>query len=395
MLDFIVVLIVLIIFNHILLGILSKKYSFFEKSLMQKLFWYHLFFFVIYTVYALYNPSDSKQYYTVAQQIEDLWPTLFEPGTKFISFFAYPFVQLGLSYLSMMLLFSWFGYVGFVYTYLFFRENITINVTIFKKYNLLTILLFLPNMHFWTVSLGKGSLIFMGLMLFTQSVRFPQKRIVTLLIGGFFVYMVRPHVMLFMLVGVMIGLLTGKGKLSLSIKILVLLVSVVFLYQASNSILAVAKLENSQNVVSDFEQFSEKRSIGLSESAGSGVDMNSYPLPLKFFTFWFRPLFVDSPGSLGFFSSLENLFYLYLFLKICNRRFILFLKKSPYMVKMSAIVFVLTSFAMTFVMSNLGIIMRQKSMVMYFGFFVIYYFLANEKWLKSHRINTISSNKIQ
>lgn len=31
-------------------------------------------------------------------------------------------------------------------------------------------------------------------------------------------------------------------------------------------------------------------------------------------------------------------------------------------------------------MSNLGIIMRQKSMVMYFGFFVIYYFLALEKW---------------
>jgi hypothetical protein len=52
------------------------------------------------------------------------------------------------------------------------------------------------------------------------------------------------------------------------------------------------------------------------------------------------------------------------------------------MVKVSAITFLLSSFAMTFVMSNLGIIMRQKTMVMYFGFFVIYYFLAQEKWQK-------------
>lgn len=64
------------------------------------------------------------------------------------------------------------------------------------------------------------------------------------------------------------------------------------------------------------------------------------------------------------------------------------------MVKMSAIVFLLSSFALTFVMSNLGIIMRQKSMVMYFGFFVIYYFLAQEKWQQikkdKQRINSMS-----
>ena len=64
------------------------------------------------------------------------------------------------------------------------------------------------------------------------------------------------------------------------------------------------------------------------------------------------------------------------------------------MVKMSAIDFLLSSFALTFVMSNLGIIMRQKSMVMYFGFFVIYYFLAQEKWQQiqknKQRMNSMS-----
>ena len=49
----------------------------------------------------------------------------------------------------------------------------------------------------------------------------------------------------------------------------------------------------------------------------------------------------------------------------------------------------LSSYALTFVMGNLGIMMRQKSMVMYFGFFVIYYFLAQEKY------NIIMKNKRQ
>ena len=53
---------------------------------------------------------------------------------------------------------------------------------------------------------------------------------------------------------------------------------------------------------------------------------------------------------------------------------------------MSLTAFLLASFAMSFVMSNLGIIMRQKSMVMYFLFFVIYYFLAQEKYDKMMKI---------
>lgn len=124
--------------------------------------------------------------------------------------------------------------------------------------------------------------------------------------------------------------------------------------------------------------------------------MSNYPMPVKLFTLWFRPLFVDSPGMIGQFSSLENFIYLLLFLKIINKRFLGFIKKAPYMVKMSAIIFLLSSIALTFIMSNLGIMMRQKSMVMYFGFFVIYYFLAMEQWKiqkanENRRAQTISS----
>jgi len=283
------------------------------------------------------------------------------------------------------LLFSWFGYIGFVYAYLFFRENIPVNVTVFKKYDLLTLLLFLPNMHFWTASLGKGSLIFMGLMLFAFAIKRPRKRLLTLLIGGYFVYMIRPAVMLFVLGGVMIGLLTGREKLGIGTRIIVVLASIAFLYSASSTILGSVDIDqNSENVVEDFQDYANAQSDRL-ETSKSGVAMQSYSLPFKLFTFWFRPLFVDSPGILGLFSSAENLVYLLLFYNIFNRRFIAFIIKAPYMVKMSAITFLVASYAMTFVMSNLGIIMRQKTMVMYFGFFVVYYFLAEEKFYKEQQ----------
>jgi len=60
-------------------------------------------------------------------------------------------------------------------------------------------------------------------------------------------------------------------------------------------------------------------------------------------------------------------------------------------------IFILTSFAMTFIMSNLGIMIRQKTMIMYFMFFVIYYFLAyeksNEVKLKLEKLSISASQK--
>lgn len=165
---------------------------------------------------------------------------------------------------------------------------------------------------------------------------------------------------------------------------LVLIASVGFLAAASNSILAVAKIEDTENVVDDFEDFSETTAAKLESSADSGVSMSNYPLPLKLFTFWFRPLFIDSPGVLGLFSSAENLIYLLLFAKICNRRFLRFIVKAPYMVKMSAIVFIVL-ICTNFCYVEFGNYNETKISGDVFWIFVIYYFLAQEKWQKMQR----------
>lgn len=378
MIGALVLLILLFLVNQAILNAFEKKHGFFSKKLMNTLFWYHLLFFAVYYTYAYFNPSDSKKYFDRAQWWGN-WFDYFGTSTTFIDFLSWPFINvLGFNYEMMMLLFAWFGYLGFLFAYLFFRQNIPVKVKVFKM-DFLTLLLFLPNMHFWTSSLGKGAPIFLGLMIFAYAIKDPKSRWLLLTLGSILVYFIRPHVFLFVAVGTVLGFLTGKEKISMGRKIMIVTVMVGGLILAQDTILGMAGLESSEDLITDFESFSDTRAEELSKS-GSGVDMASYPLPLKLFTFWFRPLFFDAPGVLGLIVSAENLLYLLLFFKILKKDFIRFIRKSPVSVKMSLTVFLLSSLAMTFVMSNLGIIMRQKSMVMYFLFFVIFYYLAQKKY---------------
>jgi hypothetical protein len=380
--DFVILFLFLLFVNAIFLNKITAYYPILSRRLLSNLFYYHLIFFGIYYATTIFSRSDSIMYYIKASEIGSYFDIFSETGTSFIDNFAAIFVQFGLSYESLMLLFSYFGYIGFVFAYLFFRENIPINVTVFKKYDLLQLLLFLPNMHFWTASLGKGSLIFMGLMIFAFSIKKPGQRILFLIVGAFFVYMIRPPVMIFVLAGFVIGLLTGREKLSVPFRITLVIASLLFLFYTQESIFAVLGLDSgSDSILNDFTDYANTQSDRL-ETSNSGVAMQSYSLPFKLFTFWFRPLFVDSPSILGLFSSAENLIYLLLFYKLIDKRFISFIRKAPYMVKMSAITFFSASYSMTFILTNLGIIMRQKTMVMYFGLFVVYYFLAEVKYNK-------------
>ncbi len=360
---------------------------------MNILFLYHIFFGGVYFTYALFNPSDSRRYFKVPALENKQWLEYFGTSTTFIDFMSWPFINLfGFSYEMMMVLFTWLGYLGFVYAYMFFRENISIKVRVFNNFDLLILTLFLPNMHFWTASLGKGAPIFMGLMMFAYAIKKPKRRLVTLILGSAMIYFIRPHVFLFVAAGTILGYMTGKEKISFGQKLLIYVGMIGGLILVQDQILGMAGLEDSENLVSDFENFSEDRSAGLS-SSGSGVAISDYPLPLKLFTFWFRPLFFDAPGVLGLIVSVENLIYLLLFTKIIKKDFFTFLKKSPIAVKMSLVVFFLSSFALTFVMSNLGIIMRQKSMVMYFLFFVIYYYLAQKKYDRIMRLRRLRKLK--
>ena len=380
--------------NEIIYGFFKKRHKFFDSKKMNLLFIYHLFFYGVYSWYAYNNPSDSKGYYThITTHVGDWWD-LFGTDTMFIDFAAYPFHLMGFNYDMIMLVFAWLGYLGFVFAYLFFREKIPLKIQIFRRLDLLNLILFFPNMHFWTASLGKGSLIFFGLMMFTYAIINPKKRLLLLVLSSVIIFQIRPHVFFFVAVGAILGYMSGREKVSFATKLLVFVAMLTTLFLLQDKILGVMNLQNSDNIIEDFQAASEERAENLSD-AGSGVNMASYPLPFKLFTFWFRPLFIDAPNFLGLIISVENLIYLLLFIRIVRKDFIKFLRRSPAIVKMSFVIFFMTSFAMTFVMSNLGIIMRQKSMVMYYLFFVIYYYLAEKKYTRIIKARKMRARRIK
>lgn len=361
---------------------------------MKNLYWFHMLFALIYYIYTLDGRSDAYNYYERPQYKYEMWFHAYEAGTAFIDFVGYPFINyFFFSFEMMMVLFAWMGYLGFVYFYVVFKENVKFKHK-FYGYDLITLFIFLPNMHFWTGSYGKGSIIFWGLGLAIYGLSQLKTRKTALIFGLLIVYHVRPHVFLFMAVAIMVGLFTGKQKVPAYQKFLVFAGSAVALILMFDQIVAFAGLD-SENLVESFDQFSSHRSSELAK-AGSGVDISNYPMVFKLFTFWYRPLFVDSPGPVGLIVSFENVFYLLLTAKLFSGGFFKFLKKASALVKTNLVVFLATSIALSTTLSNMGIIVRQKSMVMYFLLFVIIAFMDYKKeQVFNRRRLAIESKKAQ
>ena len=236
-------------------------------------------------------------------------------------------------------------------------------------------------MHFWTASLGKGAYIFAGLAFLTYGLSWPGKRIFHMVLGAFICYMIRPHILFAVLIGMGVGFILGREKVPAYQKYLAVLAGIGLSIYVYEDLLVFLGFDPN-NVVASFEEETALNAQRL-QAAGSAVDMTSYSLPMKLFTFWFRPLFVDSPNAIGLVVSAENALYIYMFSRILKKDFIKYIRIAPAMVKMAGVVFISISISMTFVMSNLGIIIRQKSQIMYFMLFVIVAFMD---WEKTNRI---------
>jgi hypothetical protein len=200
-------------------------------------------------------------------------------------------------------------------------------------------------MHYWTASLGKGSIIFLGIAMAVYGLSRLDSRKLALIFGLVIVYHVRPHVFLFMAIGILVGIFTGKQKIAVYQKVLVFAGSAVALILLYDTILAFVGLDQ-ENLFDSFTEFADTRAFELAK-ANSGIDTSNYPLIFKLLTFWFRPLFFDAPSFIGIVVSFENLLYLFLTLKLIDRKFLAFIKSAPALVKTSAVTFLASSFALS------------------------------------------------
>lgn len=180
------------------------------------------------------------------------------------------------------------------------------------------------------------------------------------------IFMVRPHILFAILLSIMLALIVSGKKLKTYIKFLVFAAASVVFFFISDDVAEFTSVEDFN--VLDSEMLSS-RAAELGKS-GSGVNIQNYSLPMKMFTFWFRPLFIDGQGLMGIVVSFENLIYLIMFYIILRYGVTNFKKWNGWFV-IGFFVFLFASVALAQVTGNLGIAIRQKAQIMPF-FFIIY-----------------------
>ncbi|MEO8772419.1 MAG: hypothetical protein ABI402_20130 [Ferruginibacter sp.] len=344
---------------------LSNRFNILSENYLWLLFAVHVIMSIAYAVYAAQTASDSVGYFTRSKAAPE-WFDLFGIGTTFIQFLAWPFSNLfNLSYYSCMIIFSFFGYIAILIFYITARENIKLP-PVWQRFTLLEIVFLLPNLHFWSCSLGKGSTILLGLALFAYGLSRFSRRIIPIIIGGFIVFMVRPHILFTAIMAVMLGVVLTSSGIKTYLRWIIFLVAGIIFYYISDT---VFKFTDTESIDILSSTTLSHRATELSKST-SGIDIQNYNLFMKMFTFWFRPLFFDGQGGLGILVSFENLVYIYMFF-IVIKKGILYWRDWNGWFRICLFFFLFASFALAQVTGNLGIAMRQKAQLMPF-FFIIF-----------------------
>jgi len=360
-----------------------------EKKWLTRLFFYHFFIAMVFHFYVSANGGDAIKYWNLPKNgsFDDvLFLVVNQRASSFMYFFNFlpsNILQLGMFTGNMM--YALLGYLGFIYLYKIFNEIFKDSSNIYSikifKVPIFPLLLFLPNLHFWSSGIGKDSILFFCIIVFIYSLFNVRKRVGLLVLSLILSLLVRPHITLFLLITFCIGYLID-GRLKLYQKIVVALLLTIGFASMFGYVVQFIQLESLE--ISSVEEFARTRASNLSkERIGSGVDISRYPFPFKVFTFLYRPLFFDINGVFAILSSFENLILLlFSWTILINKPFQAF-KKGNFILKGMVIFFLTGTITFSLVLGNLGIMLRQKNMfipcLLIFGTWVLYHKKAKKQ----------------
>ena len=331
-----------------------------NKKMLTKLWWYHLVFVIFWGIYFGYT-GDAFGYWLHTQQMSqaDFIDSLFSgQGTEFMNALNYiPANLMRMGFFANTLLYGLLGFIAFTFLYRICIQTIPYNSK-FYKYRLFPLLLFLPNLHFWSSGVGKDTILFLCILMVAYGLMRISKRFLLVMIGLLLSYGIRPHITLMLVVSFGLAYIIN-GKLSMFKRISLLIPLIAIAVFILPPVLEFVKMDELS--MNELEQFSERKSTALS-AAGSSVDISSYPYPLKVLTFLYRPFFFDINGIPAVIASFENLLLLLLSIQVIRNRFVATFKAAPVVIQGLFIFFILGALILSMSMSNLGIILRQRNM---------------------------------
>lgn len=358
-----------------------------DQQVLRKLFFFHL---LMGTYYCFFIQGDAIGYWRVpkAYTMETFKDGLFNgEGTMFMYAFNYLFSNLlNMSYFSNTLLFSLFGFMGLTFFYIVALQTVPYN-KIISGYVLFPLIFFLPNLHFWSSGVGKDTTLFLCIGMFTYGLMKPFQRIPLLVLAGLLSMAIRPHITLFLMVGFGLAYVFG-GKVSPAQRIIFSATMIAVGLAILPSVMEFAKIEEAS--AEGFDKFATGKAAVLSRSsAGSAIDISSYPFPLKVLTFWFRPALFDVRNLNGLIAALENLLLLIVFIKAMRTSPIRAFKAAPFVIKGLVIFLVVGTLAFSQSLGNMGIMIRMRNMFLPGMIIYLMWIFSYEQQLLRNRRTTL------
>ena len=360
----IIYVILIFIFGFLITYGIKSKLSRRDQRILNILWLYHIFTSIAYYYYIISNGGDAYSYWNGAKRMtsSDFLNNISGVnalGNKFMIAINYiPAHLMGMNFFANTLFFGLLGFIAFTFLYRICIQTIPYNSK-FYKFRLFPLLLFLPNLHFWSSGVGKDTLSFLSILMVAYGFMRISKRFPLVVIGLLLSLGIRPHITLMLIMSFGFAYLIN-GKISLPQRI------GLFILMFTAAILILPSVLNFVNMdslsIADLGQFSNTKAGGLSVGSGSGLDLSSYPYPLKVLTFLYRPFFFDINGIPAVVASFENLLLLLLSIRVIRNRFFATFKAAPLVIQGLFLFFIMGALVFSMSMSNLGIILRERNM---------------------------------
>ncbi|MEM7185259.1 MAG: hypothetical protein AAF466_01265 [Bacteroidota bacterium] len=374
------VIVFLVGFN---LKTLIPGFSSSEQKWLARLFFYHFLIAVAFHLYIEGNGGDAVKYWNLPKNGtfgDMVYLVVNQKASSFMYFFNFfPANLLELSFFTGNMMYALLGFLGFVYLFKIIKELFGETSVLYSlkiaRIPLFPLLLFLPNLHFWSSGIGKDAILFFCIHAFIFGLLKVRKRLPLIAVSLVLAVLIRPHIALFLMIAFAIGYLFD-GRLKPYQRFFIIVVFIIGFVSLFGYVLQTIQLDSLE--VDNIEEFANTRATTLSrDRTGSSVDISGYPIPLKIFTFLYRPLFFDVNGALAVLASVENLILLLFTTVIAVNRPLLALRKSSFTIKGMFFFFLIGTILFSFVLGNLGIMLRQKNMFipvfLITGLWILYY----------------------
>lgn len=354
-----------------------------DRIWLNRLFFFHFLVASAFHFYVESNGGDAIKYWNLPKNgtFDDIWYLVVNrKASSFMYLFNYfPANTMELTMFTGNMLYALLGYLGFVFLYKLakelFRDEEKLYELKFLRVPVFPLILFLPNLHFWSSGIGKDTILFYCIITFIFGLINFRYRAHLVIISLVLSFLIRPHITLFLLLAFSIGYLIDGGLKGYQ-KIVVLIVLSVGFASIFGYVIQFIQLESLE--VSSLEEYANIRVSDLSQQrTESSVDISNYPLPLKIFTFLYRPMFFDITGPLAIISSIENLFLFMFSIGIIIKKPLKTYFASEPILKGMLLFFIMGSISFSLVLGNLGIMLRQKNMfipaLIFMGIWTLYH----------------------